>query len=74
MSRPLGSPGIPQYLYREVHYLEDYQCLTSLENQCLSKCCGHAPFVTSKAQKLGEIVGSCFEAIEEVDESGRVFF
>lgn len=61
-------------LYSGVHYLEDYQCLTSLESKSPSRCCGHRPFVTSKAQKLGEIVGSFFEAIEEVGESGRVFF
>lgn len=59
-------------LYSGVHYLEDYQYLTSLESKSPSRCCGHVPFV--KAQKLGEIVGSFFKAIEEVGESGRVFF
>lgn len=43
-----------------VHYLEDYQVFTSLENKYSSRCSNHVPFVSSKAQKLGEIVGSYF--------------
>lgn len=45
---------------------------TSLKNKSPGRCSDHISFVTSKIQKLGEIVECCSEVGREVGEFGRV--
>lgn len=45
---------------------------TSLKNKSPSRCSDHISFVTSKVQKLGEMVECCSEVGREVGEFGRV--
>lgn len=73
MSGPFGGPGIPHCLCNGVHYLEDYTFFfTSLKNKSPGRCSDHISFVTSKVQKLGDIVECCSEVGREVGEFGRV--